>query len=82
MRKSAIQMKTLVNTIVMHRGDCMGNFIMVEDAKIAEKLISAGYKPLSSEGGFFIFENVQQLTTFCEQELVKGSYVFTNSLFF
>jgi hypothetical protein len=60
----------------------MGNFIMVQDAKIAEKLISAGYKPLPSEGGFFIFENVQQLNAFCERELVKGSYVFTNSLFF
>ena len=60
----------------------MGNFIMVQDASMAEKLISAGYKPLFSEGGFFIFENVQQLNAFCERELVKGSYVFTNSLFF
>nr|DAJ77315.1 MAG TPA: hypothetical protein [Caudoviricetes sp.] len=45
--------------------------------------MQSGYKPLPNTGsGFFIFENIPQLSKLCFEKLQQGSYVFTNKLFF
>lgn len=58
-------------------------FVITKDEKVASFLMQSGYKPLPNTGsGFFIFENIPQLSKFCFEKLQQGSYVFTNKLFF
>lgn len=58
-------------------------FVITQDEKVASFLMQSGYKPLPNTGsGFFIFENIPQLSKFCFEKLQQGSYVFTNKLFF
>ena len=57
-------------------------FIFTQDENVAKELISAGYKPLPSGEGVFIFENAPSLTNYCTNNLADGSYVFTDKLFF